>query len=63
MADENVSPEFIAAQLGKVLDGQREANERLTKIEGAVTELQIAVAAIRTGQTAADEQLAKIADA
>jgi hypothetical protein len=55
MADENVSPEFIAAQLGKVLDGQREANERLTKIEGAVTELQIAVAAIRTGQTAADE--------
>ena len=63
MADENVDLHFIAAQLGKVLDGQREANERLGKLEGAVSELQIAVAVIRTGQAAADEQLAKIVEA
>ncbi len=54
MADENVDLRFIAAQLGKVLDGQRETNERLGetngrlgKVEAAVSEMQIALAATR----------------
>jgi len=61
MADENVDLRFIAAQLGKVLDGQRETNERLgetngrlgkveaavSEIEAAVSEMQIALAATR----------------
>ena len=47
MADENVDLRFIAAQLGKVLDGQRETNSRLGKVEAAVSEMQIALAATR----------------
>ncbi len=47
MADENVDLRFISSQPGKVLDGQREANERLGKVEAAVSELQLALAATR----------------
>jgi hypothetical protein len=54
MADENVDLRFIAAQLGRVLDGQHEleagqhgTNERLGKLEAAVSEMRIALAATR----------------
>ena len=47
MADDSVDLRFIAAQLGKVLDSQRETNERLGKVEAAVSEMQIALAATR----------------
>ena len=40
MADDSVDLRFIAAQLGKVLDSQRETSERLGKVEAAVSELQ-----------------------
>jgi len=47
MADETVDLNFIGAQLGKLLDGQRETNERLGELENGMSELQMAVAATR----------------
>ncbi len=52
MADDNVDLNFIAAQLGKVLDGQREVNERLGGLEGAVSGLQADVKALPDAQGA-----------
>jgi hypothetical protein len=40
MPDDNMDLNFLAAQIGKVLDGQREANERLRKLEAGQQELQ-----------------------
>jgi hypothetical protein len=44
---EGVSLEFIGAQLAKVLEGQRETNERFDKIDAAMAELQVSLATTR----------------
>jgi hypothetical protein len=45
---EEISLEFIGAQLAKVLEGQRGTNERLDKLNASVTELQAGLAATLT---------------
>ena len=48
MAEDNVDLNFIAAQLGKVLDGQREMREQLGELRAdAEGSIQIAMAATR----------------
>jgi septal ring factor EnvC (AmiA/AmiB activator) len=67
MADESVDLRFIAAQLGKVLDGQRDTNERLGKVEAVISELQagqrelqIALAATRVDVAAVKADIVTI---
>lgn len=46
MSDDNVDLNFIAAQLGKVLDGQREMRGEIGEMRGQIAELQVAVATV-----------------
>jgi hypothetical protein len=62
MADETVDLNFIGAQLGKLLDGQRETNERLGELENGMSELQMAVAATRADLSIVKDGVAKIAE-
>ena len=62
MADETVDLNFIGAQLAKLLDGQRETNERLGKLESGMSELQIAVAATRVDMVIVKENVEGIAE-
>lgn len=76
MTDENVPLEFLAAQLAKVLDGQREmrgqvgelqagqreTNERLGKLEAGQQELQVALAATRSDLAIVKNDVSEIRD-